>query len=248
MLNLAISLGLATVLFGIVAAIFGSIVAGVIPAVFVVFGALYFLGRRTSRAVEEEIKAIVPLLENRQIEPARQTLRSIKERYGRWQFGLEGQIDAQLGILEYIQFKWDRALPLLESGKFQNWTAHMMIGCIHYRKGSKPQAWESFSRAARTSRKETIIYLVWATLLERSNDRTKALEVLNQGLEAQPDSNKLKELKKRIANKKKIQTKTFGEQWFQFFPEDAAKQMIARGPQAGMVPQPRIGARGAPRR
>jgi len=34
----------------------------------------------------------------------------------------------------------------------------------------------------------------------------------------------LKDLKNRIANKKKIKTKTLGEGWYQFFPEDLAAQ------------------------
>lgn len=250
MLNLAISLGISLALFGAVALWLGPL-AGIIPAL-ILFGVLlYVLGRRTSKAVEAEMTAIVPLLEARRIDEARAHLEGMKQRHGRWQFGLEGQLDGQLGMIEYMQLKWDRALPLLERSTFQNWTAHTCIGCIHYRKGDKAAAWASFEKATSISRKETIVYLVWATLLERSNDRAKALEVIQKGLDAQPDSAKLKELQKRIANKKKVQVKAFGDQWYQFFPEDMAKQMMMRGtrgqPQQQVV-QPRIGARGAPRR
>ncbi len=250
MINLAISLGISAALFTVVALWLGPI-AAVIPAILVLIGAMFFLGRRTSKAVEAEMAQIVPLLEARQVDAARAHVQGIKERHGRWQFGLDGQLDGQLGMIEYMTMKWDRALPLLQRGTFQNWTAHVCIGCIHYRRGDKSEAWASFEKAASASRKETIIYLVWATLLERSNDRPRALEVLKKGLEAQPDSAKLKELKARIANKKKVQVKAFGDQWYQFFPEDMAKQMMMRGtrgqPQQQVV-QPRIGARGAPRR
>ncbi|MEN0063517.1 MAG: hypothetical protein AAGA48_15305 [Myxococcota bacterium] len=250
MINLAISLGISLAIYGLVAAWLG-VIAGVIPALIALGFALYGFGRRTSKAVEQEMKAIVPLLEGRKIDQAVQLIEGIKARHGNWQFGLQGQLDGQLGMIQYMQLKWDRALPLLEQGKFQNWTAHVCIGCIHYRKGNKSEAWASFERATGISRKETIIYLVWATLLERSGERTQALEVVTKGLEAQPDSAKLKEMKKKLANKKKIQTKSFGEQWYQFFPEEMAKQMMMRGtrgqPQQAII-QPRIGARGAPRR
>jgi len=250
MINLAISLGISLALFGLVALWLGPL-AGIIPALLAFGGLLFFLGRRTSKAVEAEMGALVPLLEARQVDKAREHLEGIKQRHGPWQFGLAGQLDGQRGMIEYMQLKWDRALPLLQRGKFHNWTAHVCIGGIHSRKGDKPAAWKSFENATSIARKETMIYIVWATLLERSNDRTKALEVVKRGLEAQPDSAKLKELQKRLANKKKIQTKAFGDQWFQFFPEDMAKQMMMRGTRGQppqQVVQPRIGARGAPRR
>ena len=177
-------------------------------------------------------------------------LRGIQERHGRWQFMLEGQIEAQLGMLEYLQMNWDKALPKLEAGKWRNWTAWTCIGCIHYRRGRKAAAWEAFGKAADAAPKEVIIYGVWATLLVRDNERTEALNVVARGLNSQPDSKTLKDLKQKIANKKKIKNTMFGEGWYQFFPEDMAQQMMMRGRRSGMpqAPQPRIGARGAPRR
>ncbi len=86
----------------------------------------------------------------------------------------------------------------------------------------------------------------------RDGKRTEALEVVDAGLKHQPDSPMLKELQQKIANKKKVDPKAFGDLWYQFFPEDFAKQMVVRGraghPLMAQQPQPRIGARQAPRR
>ena len=250
MINLGISLAIGLVLFGAVSLWLGPI-AAVFPALGAVGISMFVTSRRVAKAVEAELAAVVPLLQNRKIDAARKRLQGVKDRYGRWQFLLEGQIDAQLGMIEYLQMHWDAALPLLERGKWRNWTALVCIGAIHHRQGRKAQAYEAFDKAAAAGSKEVIIYGIWATLLVRDDQRSEALAVVAKGLKAQPDSKLLKDLKQKIANKKKIKPNLFGDPWYQFFPEDMAKQMMMRGRRGGMpagVPQPRIGARSAPRR
>ncbi|MBX2800130.1 MAG: hypothetical protein KTR31_20800 [Myxococcales bacterium] len=249
MINLAISLGIGVVLFAAIA-LWLSPVAAIIPALGVSAIAMFFLSRRVAKRVEVALAEVVPLLQARKVDLARRKLEGIKEQYGRWQFLLEGQLDAQLGMIEYLQMNWDQALPKLEKGKWRNWTALMCIGAIHFRKGRKEQAWEAFDKAANAAHKEVVIYGVWAALLVRDNQRAEALKVVARGLKSQPDSQLLKDLKQKVANKKKIKPKMFGEQWFQFFPEDMAKEMLMRGRRGGQpgMAQPRMGARSAPRR
>lgn len=250
MINLAISLGLGTAFFVLVSLWLGPI-AGVFPGLGVTGISLFLTSRRIGARVEAEMAQVVPLLQERRIDAARSKLEGIKERYGRWQFLLSGQIDAQLGMIEYLQMHWDRAMPLLQKGRWRNWTALVCIAAIHHRQGRRDEAWETFEKAAAAGSKEVIIYGIWATLLVRDGKRTEALAAVAQGLKAQPESQVLKELQSKIANKKKIKPKMFGDAWYQFFPEDMARQMITRGRRGGMpqqMPQPRIGARRAPRR
>jgi hypothetical protein len=79
---------------------------------------------------------------------------------------------------------------------------------------------------------------MWATLRARHGDRSEALEALALGLEAIPGNEPLRAMKKRIANKQKVDVTTFQMVWFQFFPEEAMKRMAMRGtrgnPMAGM--------------
>lgn len=248
MYSLAVSVVVGLVLYGLIGLAFGSAVAGIIPGLIGVGVVMFLLTRRVGKAVEAEMQGLVPLLQSRKIAEAQKQIRSMKERYGRWQFLLAGQLDAQLGMIEYMQMHWDAALPLLESGKWQNWTALVCIGAIHHRRGRKEKAYESFEAAAKASSKEVIIYGVWAVLLMKDGKRSEALSVLAQGLKAQPDSQVLKDLQAKIANKKKVQApKMFGEAWMQFFPEEMAQQMMLRG-QRGVMQAPRLGARHAPRR
>lgn len=250
MLNLLISAALGIATFVVVAAIYTP-VAAVLPALLVLGIALFLLTRRIGRLVDAEMRKLVPMLQAQQIEPARAHLDSIKQRYGRWQVLLEGQIDAQLGMLDYLQMKWDEALPKLQKGRFRNWQAQVCIGAIHYRKGDREKAWEELSAAVGTAPKEAIVYVVFANLLLRAGDRTRALAILDQGLKSLPDSELLQRLHKDVANKRKIKPESFPETWYQFFPEDLLKSHLVRGRKGGQpmpMQQPRFGARMAPRR
>jgi tetratricopeptide (TPR) repeat protein len=252
MYNLLISSGVAAIVF-IAVAFFMHPVAAAVPAL-LVFGLLvFFLTRRVSRAVEAEMQMMMPLLQARKVSEAEAHVRGIKKKWGKWQFMLGGQLDAQLGMLDYLQMKWDEALPKFEKGTFQNWPAKVCIGCIHYRRERFDEAWAAFESAAKTAPKEAMIYCVWATLLTRAGKREKALEALTLGLATLENSKQLKELRKAVANKKKIKTKSFGEAWYQFFPEELATQQLMRGrkgqlPAHMQAPQQKIGSRASRRR
>jgi hypothetical protein len=229
--------------------------AAIVPALLVGIGAMFLLSRRTAAQVEAEVKRVLPLLQERRIDEAQTLLVEVKRKYGRWQLLLEGQVDSQLGMIDYLQMKFDEARPKLEAGKWRNWQALVALGAIHWRQGRKDEAWKSFAAAADAGPKESVVYCVWATLLVRDGLRKEALDAVAKGLAQQPTSQLLKDLQSKIANDKKIDPKAFGEAWYQFFPEDLARDMVMRGrrtpgplQQQLQAQQPRFGARHAPRR
>ncbi len=254
MYNIALSL-LAGLLVALLTSLWLGPIPAVVPGLITTGVTLYLLARRIGRLVEAEMQEVVPLMQQRKIDEAVAKLQQIKERYGRWQLLLEGQMDAQMGMIDYLQLKFDEALPKLERGRFRNWTALVCIGCIHWRKGAKEAAWEAFEEAHRVNPQDPILYLVWATLLHRDKRRTEALQAIDKGIKAIPDNQLLLDLQRTIANKKRVSTKHFPQTWYQFFPEELAQQMVMRG-RRGPLPEgvpappqaPRFGARHAPRR
>ncbi len=233
MYNILISLGASLVIFALVALTLQP-VAAIFPAVLVLGVVFYLLTRYIGRSVEADLGEAMALVQQRKVDEAAQRIEEVKQRWGRWQLLLSQQLDAQLGLLQYIQMKWDAAYPLLARGSWRNWTALTCMGCIKYREGDKDEAWALFDKAARAAGKEPIIYLVWATLLVRSKSRDKALDVLARGLKKLPNSQALTQLRSTVANKKRINTRAFPQTWYQFFPEDMARQVQGRvrpGPQ-----------------
>jgi tetratricopeptide (TPR) repeat protein len=252
MYNILISFGVSTVVF-VVIGLWMSPYAAVIPALILFAVLVVVLTRRLGKQVEKEMSKLVPLLQQRKIVQAERLIRRIQKDYGRWQVMLTGQLDAQLGMIHYLQLKWDKSLPLLKKGKWRNWAAMVCIGCVHYRGKRYEEAWKALEAAASVGRKEPMVYIVWATLLTRAGKRTEALDVLTRAQKKIPDSAVLKSLRSTIANKKKIQTKKFPETWYQFFPEDMAASQMMRGrkggPPPGMgLPQPKVRGKAGRRR
>lgn len=240
MINIAIAIGLGLAVMAGVTLWLGPI-AAVLPAIFVTGLALFVLARRTGRQVEAALVPLQDLLVNRKVDEARAVLRKVKADYGRWQLLISSQIDAQLGMLEYATGKFDDALPLLEAGKWRNWSALTCIACIHWRRKRLPEAWAAFGEAATAAPAQVVIYEVWAMLATRSGDRDGALAAVAQGLKANAGNAALEKLQKTVANKQKLDPAKLSDGWHQFFPEELAQQQLQqqlirgrRGPQ----PQP----------
>jgi tetratricopeptide (TPR) repeat protein len=251
--NALAALGIGLAVFAPISLWLGPI-AAVVPAILAMGVAMFLLARRTGRLVEAEIARVVPLLQERKIDEAKQLLTQIKQRHGRWQFMLDGQMDAQIGMIDYLQMKFDDALPKLEKGRSRNWTALTCIGCIHWRQGRKEEAYKAFTEATAAGPKESMAYIVQASLLVRDGKRTEALAALDAGIQQLPSSELLKNLRNTVANKNPIKVQSLPQTWYQFFPEDMAQQMLVKGrrgpppPGTPQQPQPRFGARHAPRR
>jgi hypothetical protein len=259
--NLYASLGIAAVVFAVAWLAFGAVPAAV-PAMLAFALAQFLLGRRTGAAIQLRLAGLEPLLRERKIDEAVALLEGIKAEFGRWHFLLENQIDAQLGTLDYMQLRWEEARPRLESGSKglagsrvgRNWSAAGLLGALHWRQGRKELAWKAFEAAAESSGPDPILFQVWATLLVRDGKRPEALAAVAKGLQVHPKHKALEELQATIANDRKVDPRAFGQLWYQFFPEDLARDMAMTGKRAGMpegAPRPeapRVGARHAPRR
>lgn len=207
--------------------------AAILPAIIVTFAVLLLVARKVGKGVQADMAALTPLLQRRQIKKARESMKVMQRKYGPWQILLHGQIEVQIGMLDYMQLKFDKAMPQLEAGAWRNWTALVCIGAIQHRKGRKSDAWKSFEKATASGKKEPMLYLVWAYLLNKDGDNDGALRVLVLAKKVLPDHALLAYMRDCVSNGRKIDTRKFGQTWYQYFPEDAAKQM-AKGRQGQM--------------
>jgi tetratricopeptide (TPR) repeat protein len=253
MRSLGVSLFAALIAASLAGWLFGWI-AAIVPLVAVFVAVQYLLTRRIAARVEEQLRPIQGLLEQRRVDEADAILVGVAQRWGPWQPLLSGQIAAQRGLLRYVQLKFDDALPLLRKGTFQNWTAHAAIGCIHWRRGRKDEAIKAFTAAVSASSKEPMVYVLLGVLLYEGGSASEAAAALGKGLAAVPGNATLGRLHKVVSNKGKIDRSKLPETWLQFWPEDLHRQMLTTGRRAGpdprmpSVPQPRMGVKNAPRR
>jgi hypothetical protein len=229
MISIVAAFGIACIAYGLVAVAFDP-VAAVVPALFAFAVALYLLLRRASKGVERGLAGLEELLRAGKVAEASQRIEATRDRWALWMPLLRGQLTAQLGMLDYVQLRFDEALPKLIAGKWRNWIAQGCIGAIHHRAGRKEQAHAALVAATKAGKKEPLAWILRAVLLHRDDRREDALAVLAEGLTHLPGQPQLTDLQAAIANKKRVETARFGQGWYQFYPEELAARMRQAGP------------------
>lgn len=216
------------VAFAIGAALYAP-VAGILPAIFafLAVGVGIFVSQR--RKVDAALAPLVGLLESQRVDEAVALIEKLKTIHGPWVPGLDGQLDAQLGFLQYMQLKWDKALPMLMSGRWRNPMALLCIAAIHLRKQRDEQAWSFLEDAEAAASKDPNVFVVSATLRMKRGKREEALQALGRGREACDNKVPIDRLKRVIANGKRIQADKLPEVWMQVWPEDLIAKMKKQG-------------------
>jgi len=175
-----------------------------------------------SRKVQGQLEAIFnragELMKKQQFDPA---IEVMKEGYalGRWQFLVKSSIDGQIGVVQYVRKKNEEAEPLLRSASYQHYIAKAMLGILQWKRGEKKQARETFQLALKAGKKESLLYAVYAYVLNEMKERDKAIEVLNKGLAICQGDERLATQRTSLQNNKPMKMKLYGEQWYQFMLE-----------------------------
>jgi len=175
-----------------------------------------------SRQVQNQLEAIFnragELMKKQQFDPA---IEVMKEGYAlsRWQFMVKGSIDGQIGVVQYVRKKNDEAEPLLRTASYQHYIAKAMLGILQWKRGEKKQAKETFTLALKAGKKESLLYAVYAWVLNEMKERDKAIEVVNKGLTICQGDERLAAQRTCLQNNKPMKMKVYGEQWYQFMLE-----------------------------
>lgn len=218
MLNLLMGLGVA---FGValVLALLKISLWIAIPCGIVAGLALFiYLGRKVQTELEGIFNRAAELMKKQQFDPA---IAVMKEGYrlAPKQFMVKGSIDGQIGVVQYLRKKNEEAEPLLRTASFQHYIAKAMLGILQWKRGEKKNAKETFKLALRSGKKESLLYGVYAYVLNEMHDRDQAIAVLNQGLKVCEGDERLLVNRNQLQNNKPMKMKVYGDQWYQFMLE-----------------------------
>jgi len=182
------------------------------------FGLYFYLARRSKSQLEAIFERAAESLKKQQFDAA---IAVMKEGYklAPQQFGVKGSIDGQIGVIQYIRRKNDEAEPLLKSASMAHYIAKVMLAILQWKRGEKGQAKKTFDLALKAGRKESLLYGVYAYVLNEMSERNAAIEVLNRGLKACKGDERLLANRSLLQNNKAMKMKLFGEQWYQFMLE-----------------------------
>jgi len=219
-LLLSIAAGLAGFLLffltGIVHA-WGSVLPGVAAAV----GAYILLARRTGKQLEAVMATAQKEMMARKPDKA---VAALEQAFSlaRWQFGVASSLHANIGVLLYVQKKFDESEPHLRKSRstlLKLWQAQAMLAAQMFRKKQFDEMAKIFDAALRGNKNETLLYAVYAWCENQRGEKKRAIEILQKGVQENPSDEKLKTLLQRAQNDKRLKLDSWGELWWQFWLE-----------------------------
>ena len=193
--------------------------------------AYFFLARRTGKQLEVVMGAAQKEMMARKPERAVEALQQAFA-LARWQFGVASSLHANIGVLLYVQKKFDESEPHLRKSTgtlMRLWQAQAMLAAIVYRKKKYEEMEKIFERALSGSKSETLLYAVYAWCEHQRGEKKKAIEILTRGADENKSDEKLKSLLQRAQNDKRLKLDGWGEQWWQFWLETPPQMMNPQG-------------------
>jgi tetratricopeptide (TPR) repeat protein len=233
MYNLLIAAGAAVsvlliLLFGFKLVWWGSAMIALV----VFIGVFLLFSRITMKKVTAVLETAGKDLQGQRFEKA---VRELKDalKYGKWQIYVEGQLNAQIGMIYYMKRDFSNAFPFLEKAFFKNWPAMGMLAICYMKRQKKDKMIATFDKALQWTSKESLFWNLYAYCLVESGENGKAKEALEKGLKKLPGDVHIKENLESLQQGKKMKMRHFGDMWYQFHLESVAAiqkhQMAAMG-------------------
>lgn len=194
--------------------VWASVLAGL-----AVFAVVYFL---LLRWVMKKVNAVMEIAQ-RDLQAGRteKAIKILQEafKYGSWQFFVKEQINSQIGSILYLKRDFSGAFEYLKKGFVRHWIAMAMLGICYMRRTQNAEMKKTFDKAISGSRKEDMLYCVYAFCLDKIGERNKAIEVLEKGLKKANNTEIMNENIALLKDGKKMKMKGYGDFWLQFHLE-----------------------------
>lgn len=190
-----------------------------ILASLVVFAAVYFL---LLRIVMKKVSVIMETAQRDiQANRAEKAIKTLQQayKYGAWQFYVKQQVNSQIGTIYYLKRDFAKAYEYLEKGFFRHWVAMGMLAICQMHKKQNSKMVATFDKAITGSKKEDMLWNLYAFCLDRTGQREKAIKVLEKGLGKVSDKEALQGNLELLQAGKKMKMKQYGDMWFQFHME-----------------------------
>lgn len=198
--------------------VFFSWYASILPGLIAFAAAYIVLAQRSMRKVaalseraQREMQAQKP---DRAAETFREGLALAKE-----QFLVGPLMHANLGMLLYVQKKFEEARPHLEKGYPRNYVSRAMLACYFFKKQAWEQMEREFETAVKYGKKDGLIWSLYAYALVQSGQKDKAIQVLSRGVQRNPSDERLKSNLLALQNNKRMKMRAYGPQFYQFHLE-----------------------------
>jgi hypothetical protein len=200
-----------------------SLIAGIIPGTVVFIAVFILLGRRSMLKLQAIMGLVQAELATMPPNPKEQKLKGEKAvkiletalPMGQWQFLVESQVHAQIGMIKYLFKDIDGAMVSFAKTSNRDYLAKAMEAAVYFQKKDFTTMEKTFETAVSSGKKESLMWAAYAWCLTQNKESDKAVRVLARGVEANPTDDKLKTALTALQNDKKMKMKAWEPMWWQ---------------------------------
>lgn len=186
----------------------------------IVFALVFFiLAKVFMSKVNARVEGVQKAMMANHTEKAVQMLQEIKQKYGPWQFYLKKQMNSQIGTLYFMKKDFTKAHEYLSQGFIRHWVGTAMLAIIHMRRNQPGKMIKTFDNAVTTTRKEPLLWNVYAFCLEKIGEHDKAIEVMEKGVKKCGKNELLAANLEALKAGRKMKMQAYGDVWYQFHLE-----------------------------
>jgi tetratricopeptide (TPR) repeat protein len=143
-------------------------------------------------------------------------LEAMKKKYANWQFFINKQMNAQIGMVYYLRRDFNKAYEYLKEGFVRHWMAMAMLAIIHMKRNQTKNMIATFDKALTVTRKEPLLWSLYAYCLEKVGDRNKAVSIMEKGLKKIGSDELMSANLEALKSGGKMKMQGYGDLWLQF--------------------------------
>jgi len=186
----------------------------------IIFAALFFIlakvfMNKINAGVEDVQKAMMA----NHPEKAIQSLMEIQKKYGPWQLYLKKQMNSQIGTIYFMKKDFTKAQEYLTKGFIRHWVSTAMLAIIYMKRNNPGQMIKTFDNAVTTTRKEPLLWNLYAFCLEKVGENEKAVAMMEKGVKKCGGHELLEANLELLKQGKKMKMQAYGDVWYQFHLE-----------------------------
>ena len=152
------------------------------------------------------------------IEKAIKTLEET-HRYDKWLFYNKAMINSQVGTIYYLKRDFSKAFNYLQKGFTRHWSGMGMLAICYMHKNKTGKMMDTFDKALVGTRKEPVLWELYAFCLSKSGENEKAIRTLEKGLKKIKDHENMTANLAALKEGRKMKMQPYGDLWSQFHLE-----------------------------
>ena len=225
MLSLLISLAAGAVVTGLL------LLTPLHYAFAMIVGTLVFAGvyALVLRQVMLKINAAVEIAQKdlaaNRVEKAVRVIEDVQKKFGPWQFYVKQQMNSQIGSIHYLRRDFSKAFEYLDQGFARHWVGMAMLAICYMKRTQNGKMIDTFEKAVTVTRKEPMLWSLYAFCLEKIGERDKAIKVMERGLKKLKGDERMDENLAALKEGRKMKMQPYGDLWFQFHLEKTGTMM-----------------------